>query len=40
MSHVWDLTADIAQDAKRARAGLRAASASAGLADAIILVTA
>jgi predicted nucleic acid-binding protein len=40
MSHVWDVTADIAQEAGPARARLREASEFASLADAIILVTA
>ena len=40
MSHVWDVTADIAQEAGPARARLRESSDSASLADAIILVTA
>lgn len=40
MSHIWDVTADIAQEAGLARAKLRQASPSASLADAIILVTA
>jgi predicted nucleic acid-binding protein len=40
MSHVWDVTADIAQDAGLARAKLRAADAGASLADAIVYVTA
>jgi predicted nucleic acid-binding protein len=39
-SHIWDVTADIAQDAGPARARLREASDTASLADAIILVTA
>jgi len=39
-SHVWDVTADIAQEAGPARAKLRESAASASLADAIILVTA
>ncbi len=39
-SHLWDVTADIAQDAGPARAKLRESSSSASLADAIIYVTA
>jgi predicted nucleic acid-binding protein len=39
-SRVWDVTADIAQEAGPARSKLRESSASASLADAIILVTA
>jgi predicted nucleic acid-binding protein len=40
MSHVWDVTADIAQDAGSARSKLRETDAAASLADGIILVTA
>jgi len=39
MTHVWDVTADIAQEAGIARAKLRATWASASLADGIVLVT-
>jgi predicted nucleic acid-binding protein len=39
-SRVWDVTADIAQEAGPARATLRESSPSASLADAIIRVTA
>jgi predicted nucleic acid-binding protein len=38
-SHVWDVTADIAQEAGPARSQLRESAESASLADAIILVT-
>lgn len=40
MSHVWDVTSDIAQEAGLARGALRAASPDAGLTDAIVFVTA
>lgn len=40
MSHIWDVTADIAQEAGVARAQLRRHSRQASLADGIILVTA
>jgi predicted nucleic acid-binding protein len=40
MSHMWDVTADIAQEAGPARAQLRENSSGASLADAIIYVTA
>jgi predicted nucleic acid-binding protein len=40
MSHVWDVTADIAQEAGPIRSEFRVRSNSASLADAIILVTA
>jgi predicted nucleic acid-binding protein len=40
MSHLWDVSADIAQEAGRARARLRESSEHASLADAIILITA
>ena len=40
MSRVWDVTADIAQEAGPARARLRKVERSASLADAIVFVTA
>jgi predicted nucleic acid-binding protein len=40
MSHVWDVTADIAQEAGPSRAALRKSSSAASIADALILVTA
>lgn len=40
MSHLWDVTADIAQEAGPIRRELRDRARSASLADAIILVTA
>jgi predicted nucleic acid-binding protein len=40
VSHVWDVTPDLAQDAGRQRARLRQSSSSASLADAIVLATA
>jgi predicted nucleic acid-binding protein len=40
MSRVWDVTADIAQDAGPLRAKLRRTASSASLADAIIVATA
>jgi predicted nucleic acid-binding protein len=40
MSHLWDVTADIAQEAGPARTQLRESSTDASLADAIIYVTA
>ncbi len=40
MSHLWDVTADIAQEAGPARAQLRESSPDASLADAVICVTA
>lgn len=40
MSHLWDVTADLAQEAGPVRAKLRDRSRSASLADALVLVTA
>lgn len=40
MSHVWEVTADIAQESGAARVTLRKSSPEASLADAIIYVTA
>ena len=40
MSRVWDITADIAQDAGPARSRLRKEAKDASLADAVVLVTA
>ncbi|MCI4347281.1 MAG: PIN domain-containing protein [Thermoplasmata archaeon] len=40
MSHIWDVTADLAQEVGAARARLRNSSSAASLADAIILLTA
>jgi predicted nucleic acid-binding protein len=40
MSHMWDVSSDIAQEAGAARTALRRSSSTASLADAIILVTA
>jgi predicted nucleic acid-binding protein len=40
MSHIWDVTADMAQEVGAARARLRKSSSAASLADAIILLTA
>jgi len=39
LSHVWDVDADIAQDAGSVRADLRKTFKTASLADAIVLVT-
>ena len=40
MSRIWDITADIAQDAGPARSRLRRDTKDASLADAIVLITA
>ena len=40
MSHIWDVSADIAQEAGMVRKSLREVSDSANLADGIVLVTA
>jgi predicted nucleic acid-binding protein len=39
LSHIWDVNSDIAQEAGPAREELRRTSNTAGLADALILVT-
>ena len=40
LSHLWDVTADLCQEAGRVRSRLRRSSPSASLADAIVFVTA